>query len=371
MEDNGDFVVVWQSSPNQGLIGFNVFARLFDSTGAPLSGELQVNTYTGSNQTMPAAAADADGDFVVAWTSKAADGSVTGDVFMQRFSSSGARVGAYFRVNSYTPDYQLKPAVGMDADGDFVVAWTSYSQDGSSRGVFGRRFSSAGVPSSQFQINRRTTGSQRDPTVAMDGFGQFVIAWTGENQDGFGYGVNARRFARTGVAVGAEFQVNTVTVDQQTDPAVAMDATGDFVIAWTSGQQDGFEPGDTGVFGQRFAVPALDVDGDGTAEPLTDGVLILRRLFNFGGAPLVLGAVDLVDCSRCTAPAIEQYIAQLGAQLDIDGDGQLEALTDGLLIERWLFGFTGAPLTSGAVDLAHCTRCNSTAIAAYLTPLGP
>ena len=205
----------------------------------------------------------------------------------------------------------------------------------------------------------------------MDSTGRFVVAWTSESQDGYGYAVIGRRFARTGAALAAEFQVNTQTVNDQTDAAVAIAAAGDFVIAWTSGKQDDFQQGNTNVFAQRFAGPVLDVDGDDAAEPLTDGVLILRRLFNFGGAALVVGAVDLVNCTRCTAPAIEQYIAQLGMQLDIDGDGQLEALTDGLLIERWLFGFTGAPLTSGAVDLAHCTRCNSTAIATYLTPLGP
>jgi hypothetical protein len=259
----------------------------------------------------------------------------------------------------------------MDADGDFMVAWTSIGQDGSSRGVFGRRFSSNGVPATQFQINRRTTGNQRDPTVAMESAGHFMVAWTGENQDGFGYGVNGRRFTRSGTALATEFQVNTVTADQQTDPAIAIDSAGHFVIAWTGGLQDGFEPGDTGIFAQRLTVPALDIDGDGTAEPLTDGLLVLRRMFNFGGAALVAGAVDLVDCSRCTAPIIETYIDGLGSVLDIDGDGQREPLTDGLLVLRWLFGTRGAALTNGAVDLAHCTRCNSTVIAAYLTLLGP
>ena len=323
---------------------------------------------------MPAAAADADGDFVVAWTSSAADGSSIGNVFMQRFSSSGARVGADFRVNSFsslTPDNQLKPAAAMDADGDFVVAWTSLNQDGSSHGVFARRFSSAGVPSGEFKINIHTTGSQRDPTVAMDLGGRFVVAWTSENQDGAGYAVIGRRFTRTGAALAAEFQANTQTTNDQTDPAVAIEAAGDFVIAWTSGQQDGFEPGDTGVFAQRFAVPALDVDGDGAAEPLTDGLLVLRGLFNFKGASLIVGAVDLVDCTRCTAPSIEQYLTALGPQLDIDGDGELLPLTDGLLVERWLFGFKGATLISGAVDLSDCTRCTAQAISTYLTPLGP
>ena len=36
-------------------------------------------------------------------------------------------------------------------------------------------------------------------------------------------------------------------------------------------------------------------------------------------------------------------------ELDIDGDGEAKALTDGLLLIRQLFGFTGSALTSGAV----------------------
>ena len=33
---------------------------------------------------------------------------------------------------------------------------------------------------------------------------------------------------------------------------------------------------------------------------------------------------------------------------------------------RYLFGFRGATLTTGAVDLAGCTRCDAAAIEAYL-----
>jgi DNA-binding beta-propeller fold protein YncE len=54
---------------------------------------------------------------------------------------------------------------------------------------------------------------------------------------------------------------------------------------------------------------------------------------------------------------------------DIDGDGQFDALTDGLLILRYGFGFTGATLATGAVDLANCTRCTSAAIEAYIQAL--
>ena len=56
------------------------------------------------------------------------------------------------------------------------------------------------------------------------------------------------------------------------------------------------------------------------------------------------------------------------AILDIDGDGSLGALTDGLLVLRFLFGFTGSTLTAGAVG-GGCTRCDAATIAAYLQSL--
>ncbi len=61
-------------------------------------------------------------------------------------------------------------------------------------------------------------------------------------------------------------------------------------------------------------VPAYDIDGDGQSDPLTDGLLLLRYLFGFTGATLITGAVDLVNCTRCTAAEIEAYVnALLGA----------------------------------------------------------
>jgi hypothetical protein len=63
------------------------------------------------------------------------------------------------------------------------------------------------------------------------------------------------------------------------------------------------------VFAQRLrSVAALDVDGNGQVTPLTDGLLVLRFEFGFSGAVLVTGAVDLVGCTRCTAPSIEAYL---------------------------------------------------------------
>jgi hypothetical protein len=51
----------------------------------------------------------------------------------------------------------------------------------------------------------------------------------------------------------------------------------------------------------------LDADGDDSASPLTDGLLVLRRLFGFAGTALIEGAVGQ-ECARCSAAAIEPYL---------------------------------------------------------------
>ena len=87
-------------------------------------------------------------------------------------------------------------------------------------------------------------------------------------------------------------------------PDVATDQSGDFVIVWPSAR-DG---GNYGIFAQRYTASRVgDIDGDGAVAPLTDGLLLLRYLFGFRGATLVTGAVAS-GCTRCAAPAIESHI---------------------------------------------------------------
>ena len=52
--------------------------------------------------------------------------------------------GGEFQVNTFTPSGQSFPAVAMDADGDFVVAWNSTART-ATFGIFARRFNAAGV----------------------------------------------------------------------------------------------------------------------------------------------------------------------------------------------------------------------------------
>jgi hypothetical protein len=362
---SGDFVVVWSSNGQDGSDA-GVFARLFSSAGMPLTGELQVNTYTPSYQTFPGIAADADGDFVVAWSS-AQDGSGSG-VFARRFSSAGTPLAGEFQINAYTNDSQRYPSVAAGAEGDFVVAWESHEQDGAGGGVFARRFSSAGIAQGiELQVNTYTPNTQNSASVAADASGDFVVAWASDEQDGADSAVFARGFSSAGEPLDGELQVNSYTIDSQRNPSVAAGASGGFVVAWASFLQDGLSDG---VFAQRFEVTTaveLDVDGNGATQALTDGLLVLRRFFGLGGTALTSGVVG-AGCTRCDAAAIEPYIAGLGLTLDIDGNGSTQALADGLLAVRYLFGLRDVALTGGAVG-GGCTRCDAVAIEPYIASL--
>jgi hypothetical protein len=112
-----------------------------------------------------------------------------------------------------------------------------------------------------------------------------------------------------------------------------------------------------------------DIDADGQVEPLTDGLLALRWLFGFTGGTLITGAVDTQNCTRCTAAGILAYLNGSDFTFDIDGDGEFSALTDGLLNLRWMFGFRGVALITGAVDTSDCTRCTVQEVEEYLDTL--
>jgi hypothetical protein len=244
----GNFVIVWESDGQDGD-GFGIFARRFDASGTPQGAEFKANAHTQGNQRLPAVASDAAGNFMIVWQSEGQDGSDYG-VFARFFDSAGNSV-AGFRVNSYTTGVQKQPAVAADGNGNFVVVWESY-QDGSSSGIVGRRFSGSGAAlGAEFQVNTYTTYFQADPHVSADAAGNFAVVWWGWGS-GETLGVFGRRFDAAGVAQGGQFLVNSYTPGQQDSPEVAMDADGSFVVVWDASFAANQDGSGAGVFGQRF-----------------------------------------------------------------------------------------------------------------------
>jgi hypothetical protein len=246
-DTSGNFVVVWQSLHQDGQ-GYGVFGQRYASSGAPLGPEFRVSTHIPSFQGFPSIAADSPGNFVVVWQSFLQDGSYFG-VFAQRYAGSGTPLGPEFQVNTFILGYQYVPDVASDASGNFVVTWMSDGEDGSYAGVFGQRYASSGAPlGSEFRVNTYTTYSQGFPSVGADSSGGFVVVWVSP-PDGSIFGIFGQRYAPSGVPLGPEFRVNTFTTSYQSGPAVAANSSGHFVVVWQSDTQDG---SGYGVFGQRY-----------------------------------------------------------------------------------------------------------------------
>jgi Ca2+-binding RTX toxin-like protein len=240
---DGRFVIVWGSDEDDDS-SHSIKGQRFDSSGAPAGTEFKVNTYTTGEQRHAAVSSASDGSFVVVW-----EGFEDGDVHGQRFDSAGAAAGTEFQLNSYTTSYQANPSVASAGDGRFVVVWDSYGQDGSNLSVHGQRYDSAGAPvGTEFQVNTYTTGYQMLPAASMADDGSFAVVWQSDSQDGSGKSVHAQHYDSAGVASGTEFQVNTYTTGVQGEnQSIAVDAAGNFVVVWMSDGQDG---SDYGMFGQ-------------------------------------------------------------------------------------------------------------------------
>ncbi len=263
LDADGDFVVVWHSEGSGGTdaSGYSIQGRRYASDGTALGGEFQVNTYTTSGQSHPEVALDADGDFVVVWVSLDPDVvPASNSIQGQRFASDGTALGGEFRVNTYNTGLQRFPEVALDADGDFVVVWHSPGSggtDSSFSSIQGQRYAADGTASGgEFQVNTYTTNNQFTAAVGLDADGDFVVSWISRDSggtDASSYSVQGQRYAADGTALGDQFQVNTYTTGGQYRSSVALDADGDFLIVWDGFGSGGTDTSSLSVHGQRYA----------------------------------------------------------------------------------------------------------------------
>ncbi|MGA7499177.1 MAG: Ig-like domain-containing protein [Isosphaeraceae bacterium] len=235
MDANGDFVVAWQVL-NTSTYRYGVSAQRYNLAGTAQGSTLTINN--GSSQSasgaLPKVAMDSAGDFVIAYQGY---DSYSHGVFGVRYNASGVAQGSIFRVNTPQQDNQGAPSIAMDSAGDFVIAW----QDGGTTqtaGVYAQRYNSSGVAAPGGNTAVSTVSGASNPSVAMEPTGQYVIAWqftqtASGTGDGF-QGIDAQRFDANGNALTSVVQLNTPENYNQGNPAVAIDSEGDFVVAWES-----------------------------------------------------------------------------------------------------------------------------------------
>ncbi|NGX32423.1 MAG: hypothetical protein K1060chlam4_00467, partial [Candidatus Anoxychlamydiales bacterium] len=237
--NNDTFVVTWQSYEQDGSY-YGVYGQRYNADGTKSGSEFQVNTFSTSQQKNPSAASLSNGEFVVVWQSWTQDGDLDG-IYGQIFNADGTKKGFEFQINTWVNNSQDVPSVASFDDGKFVVVWQGGGgQDGDLIGVFGQIFNADGTKSgSEFQINTYTINHQRRSSVASLSTGKFVVTWESGGQDGSGHGIFGQIFNATGTKSGSEFQINTYTTDAQQFPSVTSLSNNKFVVTWQDGGQDG------------------------------------------------------------------------------------------------------------------------------------
>ncbi len=242
----------------------------------PLGDEFRANTETTGDQmtsfdSPESVAVDGEGGFVVTWTDFEHDGG-RGDIFVRKYAADGEPISPPVLVNQEQASRQSRAVVAVDEDGDFVVAWASQGQDGSGYGIFARRYNAAAKPvSDEFQVNRVTFSNQNRPSVAMDADGDFIVAWASDRQDGASYGIVAQRFRASGERQGEEFIVNGRRSGGQSFPSVAMDDEGKFIVVWVSHGQDGSAGG---IFAQQYDAQGEKFGTEFRINNITEGAQI-------------------------------------------------------------------------------------------------
>jgi hypothetical protein len=273
---NGNFVLVWTTiADDQSAI----LAQRFDANGNPRGGPIEVASDPASSPSTPtdfnpAIAATPDGGFVVAWVSL-----VTGDqppgpprVMSRRFGASGAPTGPAVQLSTGLA-LGDRPSICVSATGRIHAAWTFadafHPFEPSLAGVAVRRLSAVDVPFGPEQVVAPALASDARVAISCGPVNSYVVAWhTDQPPAASGTDIVAQRFNRRGRAVGGPFLVNQIADQNQKNPALFHDPTGAFVVVW-----EGNPGGVNGVRGRRFG-------GDGT--PLSDEF----RVYNAGRGDL-------------------------------------------------------------------------------------
>jgi hypothetical protein len=244
VDDHGRFVVSWVGFTSTGP---GVFARQGSASGSPaLTPVVTVAAQSFSSFVFFQSASvsvDATGDFIVAYEAVSFLSASSSSVYAQRYDSSANALGSPIAVS--TSGVAAAPSVAVNrSSGAFAVAWVGAT---TSPVLMAETFDANGVSlAGPFAVSPGvdppSSQTYDTPTVAADSAGDFVAVWaihgvsdgtTGSEPTGNLY---AQRFDNAGTLTG---NTNVISSLQNAPgpTGVAMDATGNYVVAYSASQQ--------------------------------------------------------------------------------------------------------------------------------------
>lgn len=229
--NDGHFVVVYQLtdfSSQKGAATTTIHGRRFDAAGNFQGPAFPIHD---APSVRPSLERDAEGHFLITWTSN-------GDAMGRRLSPTGAFSSPPFVIQSSREGTHGPPDLATDEDGALFV-WQR-QLDGH-LDVLGRRSNIDGDWQGPDRVlHSDTSGDQAQPTVTSDGDGGFLVVWQGPDSGPQDQAIFGRRVNGSGVPQGEDFLISTQTgVHQQPDIAHGNDG---FLVVWSHQETPSDDP---------------------------------------------------------------------------------------------------------------------------------
>lgn len=313
--------VVWHDNNTDGN-GLGIAARRLNSS---LSGSLatfRVNETAIGDQEFPQVTMLPNGGAVFVWQGGAG---AAQRIYARFLRPDGTYATGDVMVNTFQQQHQIGPAVASLSDGNVIVVWSSFGQDGSLYGVFGQRFSAEGGKlGGEFQINQSTANNQRTPAVVGLPNGSFLVVWISEKnrttvtstgQDGarepdgsdiltvYDVDVYGRYFGNEGNPLQNEIRLNS-SATICANPAISANSDGGFLVAWsgkpnrvalgmTNRPPDGWD-----IFARAFSANGTPSGEDFRVNPFTFGDQYLPNVASVADNYMVVWTTLGQDGSR-------------------------------------------------------------------------
>ncbi|MEW5924284.1 MAG: T9SS type A sorting domain-containing protein, partial [Candidatus Zixiibacteriota bacterium] len=244
---SGKFLCCWTDLRDG---NHDIYLQLVSSANAPLLAQDQLinDDAAGAPSTEPDVTILPDESVLAVFTDARND---AGDIYVQKISSGGAKIGTNVKVNTDNPEaLQNEPKVASSVAGAMMVWNDGRVVNGiSGQRIFGRFASTDGsMTEDDFLISDSTNVAvKRNPNAAVAGNGAALVAWV-DYRNGAG-DIYGRHFNADGSPSGNIFRISTASDIDNDDISIDVDNSGIFTVVWLS---RGYAGGPT-VIAARYA----------------------------------------------------------------------------------------------------------------------
>jgi hypothetical protein len=222
---NGVATVAW--ADNRTGAGSDIYLRRLAPDLSPSGPELLV-CGSAAEDTSPRVSVDPENNIVVVWVDHTL---VYSTLMLRKYRADLAPLSDPVRV-SYSDLSILQPALATDSAGRIIMAWVDYRN--ANPDIYAAIYLPDCTPLStgkELAVAARP-GDQYFPAVAVDQDDRFLVAWEDRPAQAEPQAL-ARLFDLNGTAIGGDIVISAAA-GAQMRPAVAFDSTGGFMAVWQS-----------------------------------------------------------------------------------------------------------------------------------------